>query len=256
LVCDETRVTLIVPPALPEMDPRDPRARRIQEVLGQAQEEDRPSVAARMWAYRAFDVPVNVFDFTVSRHRDGPDEILANFRGPLMADCWSGFQKIELRTDARIQRAACWAHARRKVLAGRTSHPQQASVLLALIRELYDLEDRGKALALEERRALRQRESRRVLERLRAYVESEAVAGVLPKSVFAEALNYLRNHWEALQVFLSDPRLPLDNNDVEQLMKQVAVGRNYADFRAMRSSRYRRPIQTPYRQSSRQVNCA
>jgi hypothetical protein len=47
-------------------------------------------------------VPINVFDFTVSRHRDGPDEFLQNYTGPLMADCWSGFQKIELRSDSRI----------------------------------------------------------------------------------------------------------------------------------------------------------
>ena len=40
------------------------------------------------------------------RHRDGPDEFLAKFSGKLMADCWSGFQKIELRTAARIARGA------------------------------------------------------------------------------------------------------------------------------------------------------
>ena len=50
-------------------------------------------------------------------------------------------------------------------------------------------------------------------------------AAVLPKSRFAGALGYLRNHWEPLQVYLSDGRLPIDNNDVEQLMKQVALGR-------------------------------
>ena len=43
--------------------------------------------------------------------------------------------------------------------------------------------------------------------------------------MFAEALGYLRNHWDALQVYVTDGRMPLDNNDVEQLMKQVAVGR-------------------------------
>ena len=48
---------------------------------------------------------------------------------------------------------------------------------------------------------------------------------MLPKSRFAGALGYLRNHWEPLQVYLSDGRLPIDNNDVEQLMKQVALGR-------------------------------
>ena len=31
--------------------------------------------------------------------------------------------------------------------------------------------------------------------------------------------------WEPLRVYLNDGRLPLDNNDVQQLMKQVALGR-------------------------------
>ena len=47
----------------------------------------------------------------------------------------------------------------------------------------------------------------------------------LPKDKFAEALGYLRNQWDALQLYLRDGRLPIDNNEVEQLMKQVAIGR-------------------------------
>ena len=225
LGCDETTVTLIVPPTIPAIDPHDPRSKRVHEVIRRAHQKDRKSIKARMWAYRAFEIPVNVFDFTVSRHRDGPDEFLKDFAGHLMADCWSGFQKIELRSNERIVRAACWSHARRKVFEARSSHPQQASVLLAMVRELYDLEDRAKLLSPEERFALRERESRPVLDRIGAYVDSDALTCVLPKSDFAEALGYLRNHWDALQVFLSDGRLPIDNNDVEQLMKQVAVGR-------------------------------
>jgi hypothetical protein len=38
-------------------------------------------------------------------------------------------------------------------------------------------------------------------------------------------LGYLRNQWDALQVYLGDGRLPIDNNETEQLMKQVAIGR-------------------------------
>ena len=48
---------------------------------------------------------------------------------------------------------------------------------------------------------------------------------MLPKSKLAEALGYLRNHWDPLRVYLGDGRLPIDNNEVEQLMKQVAIGR-------------------------------
>jgi hypothetical protein len=61
--------------------------------------------------------------------------------------------------------------------------------------------------------------------RIREYLDSEALARVLPKSVFAEALNYLRNHWDALNLFVKDGCMPIDNNDAEQLMKQIAVGR-------------------------------
>jgi hypothetical protein len=41
----------------------------------------------------------------------------------------------------------------------------------------------------------------------------------LPKDKFTEALNHLRNPWDALQLKLSDGRLPIGNNEVEQLMK-------------------------------------
>ena len=225
LGCDETPVTLVVPPVLPQFAPSDPRAARIQEVLGAALEQGKPSVKARMWAYRAVDSPVNVFDFTVSRHRDGPDEILAGYTGKLMADCWSGFQQIELRSDARIQRGACWAHARRKVFEARASHPALASLLLALIRQLFDVEDRGKSLTAAERLELRQRESLPLLHRLRALIDGEAFRRVLPKSAFAEALGYLRTHWPALLLYTTDGAMPIDNNETEHLMKQIALGR-------------------------------
>ena len=60
---------------------------------------------------------------------------------------------------------------------------------------------------------------------LRELLDGEAAKRVLPKDKFAEALGYLRNHWNELQVYLGDGRLPIDNNETEQLMKQVAIGR-------------------------------
>ena len=48
---------------------------------------------------------------------------------------------------------------------------------------------------------------------------------ILPKSDFAKALQYIRNHFVELQRYLDDPLLPIDNNLAEQLMKQVALGR-------------------------------
>jgi hypothetical protein len=203
----------------------DPRSRRIHEVFTRARAEGRSTVAAKMWIYRAVQLPVNVFDFTVSRHRDGADEFLKDYTGTLLADCYSGYQNIELRSASRIRRAACWAHARRKVFDARDSQPLEARVLLALIGELYDIEERGKSMSAEERLAPRQREAGSVTARIRAWLDSDAAARVLPKSLLGEALRYLRNQWDLLQVYLTDGRIPIDNNDSEQLMKQVALGR-------------------------------
>jgi transposase len=224
---DETRTTLLLPPETPAAIPGDAKSQRIHEVFTAARAEGRPSVSGRMWAYRSLTVPINVFDFTVSRHRDGPDEFLVagNFTGTMMADCYSGYQGITLRSETRIERAACNAHARRKIFDARASAPLLASRFLAIYQELYDLEDRGKTLSCAEREALRAAEARSVWQRLREVLDGEAAARVLPKEKFAEALGYLRNQWDALQVYLGDGRLPIDNNEAEQLMKQVAIGR-------------------------------
>ena len=207
LGCDDTRVTLIVPPVPPPVDPANPRSRRIHEVLKAAIDKGQPSVTARMWAYRSFELPINVFDFTVSRHRDGPDEMLRDYTGLLMADCYSGFEGIELRLDARIVRAACWAHARRKVLSpGEPSAADHG----ALGHGPRALRHRGsaKGMTADERLALRQREARPVLARIRDYLDHPAIRDALPKSDLAKATGYLRNHWELLERYTSRRAVP------------------------------------------------
>ncbi len=222
---DDTRVTLLLPATIPKAEANDPKSQRIHEVLSEAVATGRRSVTARMWAYRSVTTPLNVFDFTVSRHRDGPDLLLADFRGTLVADCYSGYEGIALRSDGRIRRAACNAHARRKVFDARDAYPLECSLVLAKFQQLYDIEDRAGTWSIDERLALRQSESVAVWRSLGEWLDGEAAARVLPKSKLGAALGYLRNHWESLQTYLSDGRVPIDNNEVEHLMKQVALGR-------------------------------
>lgn len=223
--CDDTTVQLITPPFAPPVDPKAPRSQRTHDVIAGAIEAGRTSLTARMWAYRSLTAPLNYFDFTVSRHRDGPAEVLAERTGTLVGDCYAGFDSLVLASEARLSRAACWAHVRRKFFELDTKHPLEAARMLALIGQLYDLEDRAKRLAPGERRALRAAEAPPVLERIREFLWGEVYERALPKSDLRAAMNYARNQWEELQTYLTDGRLPIDNNDVEQLMKQVAVGR-------------------------------
>lgn len=224
--CDDTGVLLITPKTLPDLTGH-PRRERIAEVLGKAIADGKPSVQANMWGYHAVRLPVVVFDFTVSRHRDGPDDVLGGYEGNLLGDCWSGFQKIDVRSDLRIAFAACWAHARRKFDECRKAFPLQVAKLESLIRMLYDVEDQIKSLDESERLARRGSLSRHVLGLIEQYLDSEAMSPpqVLPKSNLGQAAAYVRRHWQALTRFVDDASIPIDNNDCEQLMRRVAVGR-------------------------------
>jgi len=222
---DDTTVTLVVKDTPPPLDPDDPKAARAREVIAAAQAELRGSITARMWVYRSITAPINVFDFTVSRHRDGPELFLDGFVGSLMADCYSGYEAVRTRSDGKIVRAACAAHARRKVFNARDNHPAHAALLLEMFREIYDIEDRAKPLAPTERQHLRNAEARPIWTRMQQYLASEAVSNVMPKEPFGQALTYLRNQFDHLLVYLDDGLMPIDNNETEQLMKQVALGR-------------------------------
>lgn len=224
--CDDTGVLLITPAAMPDLS-NHPRGERIGEVLEKAIADGKPSIKANMWGYYASRLPVVAFDFTVSRHRDGPDEVLHDFEGNLLGDCWSGFQQINVRSNSRITFAACWAHARRKIDECRGAFPVQVAKLESLIRMLYEVEDQIKALDESERLARRQSLSRHVLGLIEEYLASEAMSPrqVLPKSNLGQAAAYVRRHWAALSRFIDDPSIPIDNNDCEQLMKRVATGR-------------------------------
>ncbi|MEX0669870.1 MAG: transposase [Pirellulales bacterium] len=149
---DDTTVTLVVNESSlpsdsenPDPDP-DPKSVRAREVIANAQAEHRGSITARMWAYRSLTQPINVFNFTVSRHRDGPELFLDGFTGSLMADCYSGYEAVRTRSDGKIIRAACVTHARRKVFEARHNDPVRAAVLLGMFRELYDIEDCAKLM--------------------------------------------------------------------------------------------------------------
>ncbi len=72
---------------------------------------------------------------------------------------------------------------------------------------------------------LRQREALPIWSRMRLWLDSAAVQRALPQSAIGGALGYLRNHWSALMVYLSDPRIPIDNDQSEQTIRPLAVGR-------------------------------
>ena len=220
---DETSCRMLLPKETPQGN--DPKTRRLAEKIAEVRAAGQDSLLAKMWVYSGLHAaPYNIFDFRVSRHRDGPDDFFRQSQCKVQGDCFSGNRSVVLNSDGRLEFVACWGHARRKFVEATTYTPER-DLLLGMIQALYDVETRAKDMSWQERQALRQRESTMILEGIRRWLDSEPLGAVLPKSDFAEALRYLRNHWQALNAYVSDGRIPIDNNAVERLMKQVAMGR-------------------------------
>ena len=57
---------------------------------------------------------------------------------------------------------------------------------------------------------LRQFQSEEILEKMKTKLERD-IGNNPPKSPFGKALTYLNNHWDSLQVFLTDPKIKLDS---------------------------------------------
>src|SRR5580704_2579173 len=92
--------------------------------------------AARMWVCVGDAAhPYNVFDFTLRRTRDGPQEFLNNFTGVLLADAYGGYNGVVAGNG--LTRAGCWSHARRKVIEAESTAPEIAREVVAVLRGLF-----------------------------------------------------------------------------------------------------------------------
>jgi transposase len=183
------------------------------------------SCQGRFWTYIGDDEhPYSVYDFTMSRSRDGPQQFLQTFRGYLHADAYAGYDAIYLGSDSGIVEVACWAHTRRKFFDARHNYPREAHQVLEWIQQLYDIEDRARPLPSTTRCKLRRLEAEPVLDKLEVYLTTLA-AKVLPKSALAKAVNYARNQWDALRCYTKDGRLTIDNNTSERTLRHQAIGR-------------------------------
>jgi len=177
----------------------------------------------RIWCYVGDDAhPYIVYDYTPSRGRDGPASWLDGYRGYLQADAYGGYDGIY--SGKSVTEVACWAHAPRKFHDAQDSDGQRAAQMLAMIGELYAIEREAKDTDDVARQSLRQERSVPVLARIKAWLD-DANQIVLPRSPMATAIGYALNQWTALNVYVTQGFLNIDNNVSERALKRVAIGR-------------------------------
>lgn len=180
----------------------------------------------RIWTYVGDrNGPYIVYHYTGNRSREGPEEFLRGYHGLLQADAYAAYDAMFTNPNRSLTEVACWAHARRYFFEAQTSDLCRATVMLAYIQLLYDVEREARNATREQRRELRQAKSRPILEDIKNYLRTEKPK-VLPKSPMGVAIDYTLSNWEALVRYTEDGDLEIDNNAAERSLRPIVVGRN------------------------------
>ena len=177
---------------------------------------------ARIWTY--VSTQGIVYESTDNRCQDAPVAFLSGFTGYLQCDAYAGYNSLFKRTVNPVIEVACWAHARRKFVEAESSSVRQAHEAVAHIQCLYTIEKNAKSLDAPARAAYRLARSKPLLDEFHRWLEAEQKR-MLPKSPLATAIGYALNQWSALNAYVTNGNLSIDNNIAERAIKPFAIGR-------------------------------
>jgi transposase len=204
--------------------------------------QDRPK-RGFVWVFHGHDEKSDgqlvLYVFAVDRSGETPAKILGGTQGTLVVDGYTGYNNV---TDPQGRaRAGCWSHLRRRIFEARSSSaPEDTDRALALIRELFRVEHDAteqKIVRSPAHLQLRQARSKLLVQEFFGWAEHKK-AEVLPKGPLGEAIGYAFNQRLRLELFLSDPRIPIHNNGSEGRLRVIALARhNYMFFGHPRAGR-------------------
>lgn len=180
-----------------------------------------------LWVYHNSINGLVYFDYREGRGREGPVEMLQDFKGYLQTDGYVVYDMFKKQEDITVLH--CMAHARRMFFEAQDNDKATAQYALEQIGKLYAIERKAKEeeLTADEIYTLRQEESLPILTSMKQWM-TEAYIKALPKSAIGKALGYSLQRWKELVTYTTDGNLNIDNNPVENSIRPVALGRkNY-----------------------------
>jgi len=180
---------------------------------------------AYLWQYGT-PGGATVFDFRMSRGREGPARFLGQFEGILQTDDYIAYERGI--GGPKMVHAACWAHPRRRFVDAVKLNRQDAASIRAvkLMDELFAIDREASEVQMDHaaRHRLRQEKAPSLLDQIREHILATSKT-VLPESAVGKACSYTLALWKKLACFLDHPQLELSNNLAENSMRPVAIGR-------------------------------
>lgn len=195
-----------------------------ETVMQVLKEKGKPaSSESRMWVYssaKRADIQLRCFEYQESRSGKWAQTFLEGFKGVLITDGYSGYNKVR---DA--ERAGCWAHMRRKWLEampeGADAKTCKAVQGYEFCNRLFELERQFEELSVEERLRQRKEKSGPVLEAYWTWLNTIP----RPTGKLKDAVTYAQNQKAHLSAFLEHGEIEISNNQVENAIRPFVIGR-------------------------------
>jgi hypothetical protein len=151
--------------------------------------------------------------------------VLGEYCGTLVTDGYNVYEKIVGAQDT-IRHAQCWVHTRRQFVKAEQLEPEFAVRALELISDLYVVEAKTANLKPAEKLLVRIEQAGPVVDGFFNWLRAE-LAGrlLLPSNLFTQAASYALDRERELRVFLADPAVPLDTNQLERALRPIPMGR-------------------------------
>jgi len=182
---------------------------------------------AYMWIYvggGGGDPPYRFFEFCLNRNHDNPLKTLKEYKGVLHSDKYGAYETLAKQKD--ITWCPCMVHVRRKFVEAEGGDPDLRRRILRKMRYLFMFERVAWKRTPEERLRIRQEKEKPILDELMTMIKDRLLAGgLLPKSKFAQALNYFQGLVPYLPNYLNNPDARLDNNVAERGIRPLTIGR-------------------------------
>ena len=127
----------------------------------------------------------------------------------------------------------CLIHARRYFVDAAPSFPEECSVVLEILAQVYkfDADTKDGDMSPEERLQYHQENSGPLMEELGLWLEEKSHdENIEENSNLGKAILYMLKYWKKLTVFLRIPNAPLDNNICERALKKSILHRKNAMF--------------------------
>lgn len=179
------------------------------------------------WVYQSVEQRLVLFDYKPGRGKNGPAELLKNFKGYLQTDGYQVYEDYGKRDDITL--VGCMAHARRYFEKALDSHRDKAQHVIEQLQKVYAVEREIKERNLPQNEIvdLRTEKSAPVLTEIKHWLD-EHLYSVTPQSPLGKAIGYMHSRWENLTRYLIQGFLQIDNNLVENAIRPTVLGRkNY-----------------------------